>query len=106
MFDPTYEQNPKAAEQSIQAVLRPPAKHKSKKSHAKPAHAAKSAGNVAKAPTAASPIGRVPGSSSLQRVTLERLRTSIDLAAATAALMRHLKRSPHPFAAIAVFAIL
>ena len=58
MFDPSYEQNPKAAEQSIQAVLRPPAKHKSKKSHAKPAHGAKGASNVAKAPTAASQIAK------------------------------------------------
>lgn len=31
MFDPTYEQNPKAAEQRIQTVLRPPAKHRRKK---------------------------------------------------------------------------
>ena len=55
MFDPTYAQNPRAAEQSIQAVLRPPpTKHKGKKSHTKPAHAAKSAANVAKPPTAAS----------------------------------------------------
>ena len=56
MFDPSYEQNPIVAEQSIQAVLRPPAKHKSKKSHAKPAHAAKAASKVVKAPTAASQI--------------------------------------------------
>lgn len=54
MFDTTYEQNPKAAEQSIQAVLRPHAKRKNKKSRAKPGHAAKSAGNVAKASAAAS----------------------------------------------------
>jgi hypothetical protein len=52
MFDPAYEQNPKAAELSIQAVLRPPPKHKSKKAHAKPKRAAKSAGNVGKAPNA------------------------------------------------------
>lgn len=31
MFDPIYEQNPKAAEQRIQAVLRPPTKHRRKK---------------------------------------------------------------------------
>jgi len=31
MFDPTYEQDPKAAEHRIQAVLRPPAKHRPKK---------------------------------------------------------------------------
>ena len=31
MFDPAYQQNPKAAEQRIQAVLRPPAKHRRKK---------------------------------------------------------------------------
>jgi hypothetical protein len=31
MFDPIYEQNPKAAEQRIQAVLRPPKKHHRKK---------------------------------------------------------------------------
>lgn len=54
MFDPSYEQNPKAAEQGIQAVLRPPPKHKNKKSHAKPAHAPKSAGNVATASAASS----------------------------------------------------
>jgi GH24 family phage-related lysozyme (muramidase) len=42
MFDPTYQQNPRAAEMRIQAVLRPPAKHKSKKSHAPPSHTAHS----------------------------------------------------------------
>ena len=31
MFDATYEQDPKGAEQRIQAVLRPPAKHRKKK---------------------------------------------------------------------------
>jgi len=40
MFDPTYDQNPKAAEQRIQAVLRPPAKHNRKKPHAQRAHTA------------------------------------------------------------------
>ena len=33
MFDPTYERHPKAAEQRVQAVLRPPAKHRRKKQH-------------------------------------------------------------------------
>jgi len=42
MFDPAYQQNPKAAEMQIQAVLRPPPKHKSKKSHAPPSHTAHS----------------------------------------------------------------
>ena len=40
MFDPAYDQNPKAAEQRIQAVLRPPAKHNRKKPHAQRAHTA------------------------------------------------------------------
>jgi hypothetical protein len=40
MFDPSYEQNPKAAEQRIRAVLRPPAKHNRKKPHAQRAHTA------------------------------------------------------------------
>jgi hypothetical protein len=31
MFDPTYEQNPQTAEKQIQAVLRPPKKHRRKK---------------------------------------------------------------------------
>jgi hypothetical protein len=56
MFDPTYEQNPKAAEQGIQAVLRPPPEHKRKKSHGKPTRATKSGGSIAKAPTAGSHI--------------------------------------------------
>lgn len=42
MFDPTYEQAPKAAEQRIQAVLRPPAKHPHKKPHGSSAHTANS----------------------------------------------------------------
>ncbi len=37
MFDPTYEQAPKAAEQRIQAVLHPPAKHPRKKARVKSA---------------------------------------------------------------------
>ena len=40
MFDPAYDQNPKAAEQRIQALLRPPAKHNRKKPHAQQAHTA------------------------------------------------------------------
>jgi len=44
MFDPTYEQDPKAAERRIQAVLRPPAKRKGKQLHAPAAHTAAYAG--------------------------------------------------------------
>lgn len=47
MFDPTYEQDPKAAQHRIQAVLRPPAKHNHKK-HAAAAHTANSAGGSQK----------------------------------------------------------
>jgi len=42
MFDPNYNENPKAAEQRIQAVLRPPRKHNRKKPHAQPQHTANS----------------------------------------------------------------
>ena len=51
MFDPTYQQNPKAAEMRIRAVLRPPAKHKSKKSHAPPSHTARSNGSEHESPS-------------------------------------------------------
>jgi hypothetical protein len=43
MFDPSYVQDPKAAERRIEAVLRPPTK-RSRKKHAPPAHTATSGG--------------------------------------------------------------
>jgi hypothetical protein len=52
MFDPTYAQNPDAAEQRIQAILRPPAKHPRKKAHALPAQRAKTGANLSQSPAA------------------------------------------------------
>ena len=45
MFDPTYEQNPQAAEKQIQAVLRPPKKHHRKKQRVRSAFVHDSAGD-------------------------------------------------------------
>jgi hypothetical protein len=45
MFDPEYERDPIGAEQRIQAVLRPPAKHSRKKKRAASVHAANDAGS-------------------------------------------------------------
>jgi len=56
MFDPTYEQDPKAAQRRIQAVLRPPAKRARKKPHLPPAHTASTSGDGYK-PWAAASMG-------------------------------------------------
>ena len=53
-FDPTYEQDPKAAQQRIQAVLHPRAKHKRKKARTPSAHSASTAGGESRSPAAAS----------------------------------------------------
>jgi Phage lysozyme len=51
MFDPSYDRNPKAAEHTVQATLRPPARH-SKKSHVKSVRAGS---DVSKAPQTRTP---------------------------------------------------
>ncbi len=55
MFDPGYDQNPKAAERKVQATLRPPARHR-KTQHAKSVRARNDVGHAGKAPP-----GKAPG---------------------------------------------
>ena len=58
MFDPNYGENPRAAERTVQATLRPPAHHK--KSHAKSVRAGNNANHVDKASHAKAPGQQTP----------------------------------------------
>ena len=55
MFDPNYDQDPKAAERKVQAALRPPAKHHRKKPHAASVRAGNDASHIGKTPHGGAP---------------------------------------------------